>query len=282
MTTKTELKIEIDARHRYTINGKPAAGVTKVLGFKDKSLGLMPWAAGCASEFALEDVARSAAVFSLLRDDPYVAGTVAQQFARFLDGQKLDALLGENETVNHALRFLAEMRNAHRERKETAASRGKAVHEAIEHHLRGEEVGALADPLVANGFAAYLSWQDAIGFSPLGVEVKVGSASEMVAGTLDAVGVCGTGDIALLDWKTGKGIYDTHYAQAATYARYWEQMNAERVGAIFVVRLDKETGAPEPHQVSAEMRAEGERMFAGCLAVYRSSAEMGKLMRRAK
>jgi hypothetical protein len=247
MTTKTELKIEIDARHRYTINGRPAAGVTTVLGVKDKSAGLVPWAVGLAVDYLAE------------HHEALIAG--------------------------HGREVYEAARQAADAARDLAADRGTQVHAIVEKHLRGEDISGDvvgADVMVQNGVAAAVDWLAGIGFAPLGIEVAVGSEAEMVAGTLDAIGACGTGDIALLDWKTGKGIYDTHYAQAATYARYWEQMNAERVGAIFIVRLDKETGAPEPHQVSAEMRAEGERLFAGCLEVYRSSSEMGKLMRRAK
>jgi len=247
MTTKTELGIEMDARHRYTINGRPAAGVTTVLGVKDKSAGLVPWAVGLAVDYLAE------------HHEALIAG--------------------------HGREVYEAARQAADAARDLAADRGTQVHAIVEKHLRGEDISGDvvgADVLVQNGVAAAVEWLAGIGFAPLGIEVAVGSEAEMVAGTLDAVGVTGDGEVALLDWKTGKAVYDTHIAQAATYARLWTEMTGTPVGAIYVVRLDKESGAPDPHEVTDEMRAAGERLFAGCLAVYRSSGGMGKLMRRAK
>jgi hypothetical protein len=65
------------------------------------------------------------------------------------------------------------------------------------------------------------------------------------AGTLDVVGEV-DGQLAVVDWKTSKAVYDEMRLQAAAYAQAWAEMYDLRVPDRWVIRLDKETGEFEP------------------------------------
>ena len=47
------------------------------------------------------------------------------------------------------------------------------------------------------------------------------------------------GSLAVVDFKTSNGIYDTHILQVAAYAKAYEEMNGTPVSRALVVRFDK-------------------------------------------
>jgi hypothetical protein len=119
-------------------------------------------------------------------------------------------------------------KKAHQLALATAADIGSQTHARIEWHLRrelGRPVGP--EPKVEDAalwaFMAYEDWRQAVSLKPRAVEQVVWSATHRYAGTLDCFadallpdhGAC----TLVVDWKSGKGIYDEALLQSVAYVR---------------------------------------------------------------
>jgi hypothetical protein len=126
---------------------------------------------------------------------------------------------------------------------------GQLSHEWIDAHLRARLYATPEPPMPVNEQArkaiqAASAWI-AEHFKPVTMEHRLYSREHDYAGTLDVVGEV-DGQLAVVDWKTSKAIYDEMPLQAAAYAQAWGEMSDDRVPDRWVIRLDKETGDFEP------------------------------------
>lgn len=135
--------------------------------------------------------------------------------------------------------------------------RGKRVHEYIEKYIKGE-------PLVyhefrnefhrGDDFAAYdewrrlesfVEWHEQMGYPNVvsfangkpAIERTLYSWKHGYAGTADLVvtgGIFGSANV-LIDFKTGKSIYLSFWAQTSAYARSWEEMGGDHIDAAGII-----------------------------------------------
>ena len=116
---------------------------------------------------------------------------------------------------------------------------GAGVHAALESVLTGEgEV-----PVVyADAVDAVLGWLNKGGpdgpYVVEDVEVNVFHPELLYAGQIDCVARCGN-RVIIIDWKSGKDIYDNHAMQVAAYAMAYEAMTGEAVAEAWVVKSGK-------------------------------------------
>jgi len=219
----------------YELNGTQYPSVTTIQGVLDKPA-LMYWSANCAVDYIKENVERIQNP-----DGPHV-----------VDG------------------ILNDARGAFRNVSKAALDTGTMVHNAIEAYIKhGRDlVGDLPDS-VQNGFLAFLDWEQKNKVTWLASELQLFNTKIGYAGTCDAI-LEMNGNIYLVDFKTSKAIYDEYRDQIAAYLmayRTSDQPEAttevfKRVGDITnlgILRLDKETGAPEFVDTTFGM---GERMRA--------------------
>ena len=75
----------------------------------------------------------------------------------------------------------------------------------------------------------------------ISAEHRVYSRKYQFAGTVDKVAQVGA-DTAILDWKTGNGIYPEARMQTAAYAVAWEEENGLEISTRIIVRLGKKDG----------------------------------------
>ena len=75
------------------------------------------------------------------------------------------------------------------------------------------------DPVII----AFRKWQDSALFEPIASEKLVFSREHGFAGTADLIGSI-NGRLALLDIKTGRGVYPEYQLQLAAYAVAWGEM----------------------------------------------------------
>jgi PD-(D/E)XK nuclease superfamily len=132
---------------------------------------------------------------------------------------------------------------------------GQLAHEWIEAHLRARlyatpELSVPVNEQTRKAIQAASAWI-AKHFRPVTMEHRLYSREHDYAGTLDVVGEV-DGQLAVVDWKTSKAIYDEMPLQAAAYAQAWSEMYDARVPDRWVIRLDKETGDFEPVQFPRE------------------------------
>lgn len=110
---------------------------------------------------------------------------------------------------------LAILRNAPDDARDRAALRGQEIHHLAWQLVTGEDVSVPEQHLGPVQAAA--RWMDKHNIRPLLREVPVLNVTHRWAGTIDLCGLM-NGTLWLLDWKTGKGVYDDAALQLAAYA----------------------------------------------------------------
>jgi hypothetical protein len=170
----------------YTIDGRKFPSVTSILNVLNKPQ-LVNWAARITRDFIKQEF------FALRRADS-------------LKDLDLDDLLAKS-AVEHD-----RVRNA-------AAEYGIAVHSSIASYVGNKSDIDRNDPVII----AFRKWQDSALFEPIASEKLVFSREHGFAGTADLIGSI-NGRLALLDIKTGRGVYPEYQLQLAAYAVAWGEM----------------------------------------------------------
>lgn len=245
---------ETERGHSYYLNGVKIPGVTTVLGCLSKP-NLIYW----ASDRAVMDMAENLPPISSPQ-----SLTRARELVRLAIEEKVKnvPLDGESGEVRRLFRALNGARYAHSRTKKDAAQVGTDVHELIRVYLlTGSYDVDGVDERVANAFHLFLDWWNQRGLVPLASELPVCSRALMVAGTFDTLAVDAAGDVWMLDYKSGKGIYREALAQAVTYRGLLEESQAlglpgteglplpSRLG---VLRIGREATEPEFQEVPRE------------------------------
>ncbi len=86
-------------------------------------------------------------------------------------------------------------------------------------------------------YAKFLDWQKKNNFIMIESELELKSKKYMVGGTLDLYGIL-NGKRTLLDIKTAKAVYDSHFTQVAGYCLLLEDNNRE-VEDVRVLRIGR-------------------------------------------
>lgn len=97
-------------------------------------------------------------------------------------------------------------------------------------------------------FLAYLEWKKAHDVKPLYLEHQLVSEIYEYGGTLDFVGHI-DGNLAIMDYKTGTGVYDEMKIQAAAYQNLWEENYPEDTAKVtyWLLHLGKVDGEFAPY-----------------------------------
>lgn len=102
-----------------------------------------------------------------------------------------------------------------------AAAVGTLAHEMVQAHLQGFEVDtSMYSPiqvdLASNAVLSFLEWQSRHKIEPIICETPMVSAKLRYGGTVDCYCML-DGVPTLLDFKTGKAIYDEYFVQVSAY-----------------------------------------------------------------
>jgi hypothetical protein len=171
----------------YTIDGKKVPSVTTILNVINKPQ-LIPWAVRTTRDYIKQEL------FAFKRADS-------------LKDLDLDGLLAKSAKEHDRVR------NA-------AADKGIAVHSSIASYVGAKSNVANNDPAVI----AFRDWQESSQFVPIASERLVFSQEHGFAGTADLIGTLND-KLALLDIKTGRGVYPEYKLQLAAYAVAWGEMS---------------------------------------------------------
>lgn len=144
---------------------------------------------------------------------------------------------------------LAKEKKAADRQKERAADIGNQAHAMVEWTLRkrlGLKVNGKPDlsKEAANCFRSWQAWFKSTGLTPVAAEKMVYCHACGIAGTADLVAEK-KGKIYILDWKTGKAIYEESFLQNIAYQHCYSHMAGKRTAGGAVVRLPKEGGGVE-------------------------------------
>jgi hypothetical protein len=138
-----------------------------------------------------------------------------------------------------------------RETVKSAGDAGTLAHAMVEADLKGAAVNAAnfvgITPEVKNNalqaFKAYESWKKQTKLKVVSLETPLTSAEYMFGGTPDGIVETG-GNLAIVDIKTGSGVYRDALLQVAAYAQLWEETNpGQKIkGGFHILRFAKEAG----------------------------------------
>ncbi|MDQ5987359.1 MAG: hypothetical protein CSYNP_03099 [Syntrophus sp. SKADARSKE-3] len=236
--------------HRYKMAGEKTylISATACTGIIDKSRFLIPWAVN-------------------------LAGTFLKQFI-------------ENASVNQfsaeeLLPVIDEALKQHTVKKEEAAGIGDLVHAWAESfaksQIEGSPMPEIADDLderVINGINAFLDWITTHEVKFIHSEKLVYSRLYGYVGTADAIAEV-DGKKLLIDYKTGRAIYNEHHYQVAGYRGAYEEEYGPLWGAM-ILHFDKETGNLTKHELTDDDQEKDFPVFTACLAIKQREKELAK------
>jgi hypothetical protein len=230
------------ATHRYLIDGKPATGVTTVIGVLAKPA-LIGWAAKMAVEH------------------------VRSEYTRIVEGG--DEAFEE---------VLEEARCAHTKKKEAAGTHGTDAHAFVEvyvndclkneGHPQSEET--VDDGLYPPTIRQFIKWAHENVDHFLFAERQMYDAELFIAGTADFAYIGKDGKKYMADFKTSSGVYGIDYwLQTAAYRMLAEGEGDAPYDGCVVVRLGKD-GSFEVLQLEEYVLYK--EAFLACLKLYRLQA----------
>lgn len=184
------------------------------------------------------------------------------------------APVGETLTED-ALTALIEAGSSEFERvRYDAAEVGNRAHSIISDWLCCREIPdlELEDTRVQNALKLFWDWWKGKGLRVVESEMPVFNAQHGYAGTLDFLCELPDGRLAIIDFKTGSGIYPEHYMQLAAYFFAITSMpekfggrKREDFAEAATLRIGKEDAYFEPAVITLDLLPEAYKGFYCCL-----------------
>jgi hypothetical protein len=133
--------------------------------------------------------------------------------------------------------------------KQTKADIGTVGHALItDYYLKGKEIPASWDGFTEEEYEqskqamrSFIKWAERSRFEAYATEINMVSEEFQYGLTPDIIGRFPDG-LALVDLKTGNGIYDSHVLQMAAYFHGWHELHPDEplTDGIHVLRIGKE------------------------------------------
>ena len=149
---------------------------------------------------------------------------------------------------------------------------GTLAHEMVMHYFEGTE--CVTDDysrnqinLANNSLKSFYSWVDEHDINPILIEEHMTSDKYRYGGTIDLF--CNLDGIdALVDFKTGKGIYSEMFSQVAAYVQLLKE-NGHKPKKFKIVRIGRDPSEGfEERSVSAKELKDYWSIFYYCLKLY--------------
>ena len=99
---------------------------------------------------------------------------------------------------------------------------GTFIHSVINDIVAGKEIKET--PAVTSFLSGYRLWKKAFDIDIYYTDVFVKSEKYKFSGFTDAVGMNTSGDIVILDFKSGNNVYNAHAIQLAAYCKAFEEI----------------------------------------------------------
>lgn len=166
--------------------------------------------------------------------------------------ERLGSLQRDSVSRDELYPMLVEAAGAHEIKKTKAADSGTEIHDFCERFAKSKMgLGDVPDMKqyennepVLNGIQGFLDWFNANKVEFVEIERVVYSKKYDFAGRFDLIAKV-DGKLMLLDYKTGKGVYDESGLQLAAYRLAWEEENGKQLDGHGILHLDKETAGFE-------------------------------------
>ena len=243
-TKKITLKSDVQFMkkgHSYYYKGQRLLSVTKIIGIKDKPK-LKQWAANEAADL--------------------IAGVWQP---------------GKTYTEAEILSHITSARSAWYSRSKKAQDQGSIAHAWIDRHVRGVKLEMPADEGARNSVNSFLEWEASNDVKFLLSEQPIVDPVNLVAGMLDTLALVNS-RVALLDYKSGSGVYPEHFMQSNVYAKIAEPLllpKGTKIEDVYIVHIPKEGGMAEAIKVPTD-REKDWKAFLGAKALLEWALEVGE------
>ena len=127
-------------------------------------------------------------------------------------------------SVTQALGVMDAFRDVPEYRLELGRARGTTTHLVCEYYDRKQLDERTVDPIIVPYFEAWKKFKKDFGFSFPKIETKVYSTKYRFAGTLDRIGKDKSGELYIIDLKTGSALSAITALQIAAYQFAWNEM----------------------------------------------------------
>lgn len=233
-----------EATHTYTINGKPATGVTSIIAVLAKPA-LIGWSARMACEYIDGFVRESGQTID---------------WGAFISSGDWDKLLG-----------LA--RTAHTKKKEAAGVHGTDTHALVEQWVNDQINGIVRD-IDYKPIAPFIKWANENVSRFLFAERRMFNKELFIAGTADFAYVDKKGRRIVGDFKTSGGVWGIDYfLQVAAYKMLAEAEGDEPYDGMVIVRQGKKGSSDFEVQYLYDYTTY-KNAFLACLTLYRAQANI--------
>ena len=99
---------------------------------------------------------------------------------------------------------------------------GSVVHSVLNDLVSGKEIKET--PTITTFLSGYRLWKKLFGIDIYFTDVFVRSEKYKYSGFADAVGLNQQGDLVIIDFKSGNGVYNSHALQLAAYCKAFEEL----------------------------------------------------------
>ena len=158
-----------------------------------------------------------------------------------------------------------------------AAKSGTLAHAMVQAHLTGETVDTSIYSkqqidLAENSVLSFYEWASRHEVKPLMCEEPMVSEEMRYGGTLDCYAMV-DGEPELIDFKTGKAVYDEYFVQTASYRHLLEERGYE-VKRIRILRIGRDETEGFEERVITDSRKYFD-IFKALLEIYYLKKELG-------
>ncbi len=156
--------------------------------------------------------------------------------------------------------------------RDQAGDIGTLAHYLILCHLKNEtpdtsEYSAQNIDKAKTCFLKYLEWEKAHTVKSILVEMPMVSELFRFGGTPDYLAYVDD-VITLVDFKTGKAIYEEHFYQVAAYRKLAEEVTGHKITNARILRIGRDESEGFEERVMGDLSKEWQ-IFTHCMAIYR-------------
>ena len=150
---------------------------------------------------------------------------------------------------------------------------GTCAHYLVQCHLSGEEpdlsdYSAQEISLAENALLKYWEWEKQFKITPILLETQLVSEKKRFGGTVDCYADL-NGSRWLIDFKTGKALYDEHFIQLSAYKKLLED-NGYLVDGTAILRIGRDESEGFEYRVLAKKDLNRYwKIFDHCLQIYK-------------
>lgn len=222
--------------HIYEWGGQRVPSVTTVLSSIAKPA-LVQWAANQA----IEHVKRNGTLCTITVQGPARLHRMIDTTKRGARAIAAEMRLEHGQYALVRTEEIENARKAHARTRDEAGDIGTQLHDFAKNTMRGFALKMPDHPIAINAAKGYMRWYRRHHCSNFQLERRSYSLRDGVAGTPDFFGEI-DGELGVLDYKTGNGVYREHWLQLTAYKRMIEEERGVSGLRRWIAHLNKETG----------------------------------------